>query len=296
MQLESRSHKGRTLMVASGDFTTLPLTTPWSGLLEITPEIADGLLKTNAKNRPISMKTVEKYRALMADSKWQPDIGTPICTSVSGHLLNGQHRLLAITALEMPIIMNVSFGVSENALMFFDDGRPRTTAQNAGLMGLAKPTRTAAAVNMLAAVVMNDRSPGLKAEQVLHFAAENPVALEWFQGQADRTMMKVGYISGAMLLGYPSAPEKVAAFVDAYCTGEGLVSGDPVLALRNHVATHQGEKSTEGRLEMAKRATSALFAYVEGRKLSKISVHAGAVPYFLKAYPEGSLVREWGKK
>jgi len=295
MKLESRLHKGRTLLVASGDFKSLPITASWSGLLEISPEIADGLLKTNAKNRPISMKTVEKYRALMADSKWQPDIGTPICTSVSGHLLNGQHRLLAITALDMPIIMNVSFGVAENALMFFDDGRPRTVAQNAGLMGLAKPTRTSAAVNMLAAVVMNDRTPGLKAEQVLHFAAENPAALEWFQAQADRTMMKVGYIAGPALFAYRTSPEKVAAFVDAYCTGEGLVAGDPVLALRNHVATHQGEKSTEGRLEIAKRATSALFAYVEGRKLMKIGNHAGAVPHFLKAYPEGSLVREWAE-
>ena len=63
--------------------------------LLVTPQVAQELLKTQIKNRPLNHFTVKKYANDMANGNWQ-QCGDTICVDKNGCLTDGQHRLHAI--------------------------------------------------------------------------------------------------------------------------------------------------------------------------------------------------------
>lgn len=72
----------------------------------ITPELAKKYLGGNEGNRKIRPQVVAAYMADMLNGNWNdsPDIVTPIMISREGRLIDGQHRLTAVsmTGLSRP--------------------------------------------------------------------------------------------------------------------------------------------------------------------------------------------------
>lgn len=92
----------------------------------ITPELAKEYLDHNIKgNRPISKTMVGRYARDMKEGNW--DVHTTdnkITFNDNGELVDGQHRLIAITKAGIPIKMRVFRGVNSSV---FDRGRARST-------------------------------------------------------------------------------------------------------------------------------------------------------------------------
>ena len=94
----------------------------------ITPAKAQEYLNTSMGNRPISKPTVHSYAHTMKQGGWMLN-GVPIVFDTEGHLLDGHHRLEAITMAGIPVKMDVCRGVAAEAFTTYDCGRHRTLGQ-----------------------------------------------------------------------------------------------------------------------------------------------------------------------
>lgn len=112
-----------------------------SGWHTITPELAESLLRRNplGANRKANLTTILYYADQMKDNEW-PATGQPILLSVTGRLLDGQHRLWACYLSGAPFRTYVVSDVPEhdNLFAYIDNSKPRNATaavQTAGLNG-----------------------------------------------------------------------------------------------------------------------------------------------------------------
>lgn len=265
---------------------------PWTGFLEFSPPIAQAFLDLNHNNRTVSPKTVEKYVETMQRDQWMPEIGTPIAVSEKGELQNGQHRLLALIAANKTVLMNASFGVSEDALLFFDGGRTRTVADNAGLMGVSHSQFVSACANVLSNVVGGVTGRSLQAPDVVQFSDENSDAFGWLFS-AGFPELKKSYVNGPLVLAYRTNPEKVAEWTQGFRTGENLPTGSPIAAARQMLFVSKSSRTGVDRVDMATKILGTIHKYIKGETVTKIYTSDKTVPYFVKAHKEGTLIRTW---
>lgn len=100
----------------------------------ITPEMAENILrKHNVFNRKIQSKMVNKYATDMRNGDWKLN-GEPIQFDDEGNLLNGQHRLMAITVAKVPVELLVVRGV-DTGIHVYDTGKNRTYGDMLALDG-----------------------------------------------------------------------------------------------------------------------------------------------------------------
>jgi hypothetical protein len=100
-------------------------------LIEITPEMAVDILKTNhAENRNVKKRTVVDYADQMKKGLWRDISGEAVKISDTQKLIDGQHRLLAIIKSNIPIVMLVIENIPELSMSAIDDGAKRTLADS----------------------------------------------------------------------------------------------------------------------------------------------------------------------
>lgn len=75
---------------------------------EITPALAESLMKKNTSNRKLNRKTVDMYASDMRSGKWRLT-HQGIAFGCDGRLIDGQHRLAAIIESGATVQMQVSY-------------------------------------------------------------------------------------------------------------------------------------------------------------------------------------------
>jgi len=121
-------------------------------LESITPALAQVYLATAKRNRRIYQTAVNKWRNAMASGMWE-FTGESIQFDTGGHLINGQHRLTALTLLpkETEIMFLVVRGLAEDAQLAMDQGRIRQAGQQLSMLGFKDANVVAAGVRLYAA-------------------------------------------------------------------------------------------------------------------------------------------------
>lgn len=102
-------------------------------VVHVTPELAAQILVDhNHSNRKIRPSVVNKYARLMSNGDWKV---TPeaICVSVTGRLLQGQHRLLAIVKSGASCNFLFATGFADDVFDVLDRGAGRSTADALGI-------------------------------------------------------------------------------------------------------------------------------------------------------------------
>lgn len=91
----------------------------------VSPEQAALWLKGNVRNRPLANRTVAKYAKEMQAGEWTMTAEAIKFTS-GGTLVDGQHRLHAVVAAGVPVMMTIAFGVDDpKAFEKVDGGKVR---------------------------------------------------------------------------------------------------------------------------------------------------------------------------
>ncbi|MCS4051282.1 hypothetical protein [Salinibacter ruber] len=120
-------------------------------IVEVTPEMAREWLKKNRSNRKVREDRVDRYAEQMRDGEWMvsPDA---IAFSYTDKLINGQHRLKAITQLGRgeSVECLVAFGLDPGAFKIADVGVKRTGADVLRIEGFKSPEEKAAVCRLLA--------------------------------------------------------------------------------------------------------------------------------------------------
>ena len=110
-------------------------------VMTITPEMARTMLAQNMTgNRPVQKETVHNYARQMKYGKWNLT-HQGIAFDEDGKLIDGQHRLSAIVEANMPVQMNVTYGVTRTPGQVFtiDMGRKRTYKNVVHISGIDDP-------------------------------------------------------------------------------------------------------------------------------------------------------------
>lgn len=120
----------------------------------VTPEMAQAWLEANVRNRHLRSEQVNLLIEVLRHDEWviTPDA---IAFDVNGRLLNGQHRLHAITATGMPAESIIACNLPVQSYVVTDDGLKRTFGDVLESKGVANYNSVAATV---ACVLVWDRA------------------------------------------------------------------------------------------------------------------------------------------
>lgn len=113
----------------------------------ITPNDAAELLKTNLpNNRPIAKNNLQKYADEMKSGDWAVT-GDPIRISDKGYLIDGQHRLIAVTRTGLAMEFVVVRGVPHESFVALDQGKMRSLSDVLHTLGYERSRDLAKALN-----------------------------------------------------------------------------------------------------------------------------------------------------
>lgn len=119
-------------------------------IVTVTPSLAREWLGKNIDNRTIKKSLVARYRRDMALDRWK-FAGDPIRFGASGRLLDGQHRLLAISQMpdDFTIKMMVLLGIDDESQKLMDQGGTRSGYDQLQRAGVKYASRVSAAARTM---------------------------------------------------------------------------------------------------------------------------------------------------
>lgn len=255
---------------------------------DIDPDIARVYLTKNIEhNRKITEWKVDQYGQDMRDGKWVPTSAT-IKFDEDGHLIDGQHRLLAVVDADVTVPMAVSWGEPRDAVYVIDTGMSRTGAASltvAGVTTAGAGPQIAATANVLQAIenglfrhAMSSlgRQERLTNQQMVEYVrprVDGLVEGNHKAKQAYRNLpMNQSVLAAAYIIFKRIDPEAADEFYRLIAEGVSQGTGDPILTLTRRVT---GDRMS-GRRTLQSTALFMLFrtwnAWRDGEKMNKIQI------------------------
>lgn len=117
-------------------------------IMDITPSLANIMLKYNVNNRPIKDNHVKKLVAEMLEGRFVFN-GDAIRFSSERKLIDGQHRLIACSESGLPFTSVVIEGINQKAFSTIDSGRKREPGDVLSISGFENNKVVAAAVRLI---------------------------------------------------------------------------------------------------------------------------------------------------
>ncbi|MGW5003192.1 hypothetical protein ACWEP8_36690 [Streptomyces hydrogenans] len=265
------------------DLDALAYAGPAALVITITPHLATELLKRNTRNRNLRPRAVSDYARDMTAGSWVIN-GEAIKLATNGDVLDGQHRLHAITKAQRSIDMFVVIGLAPETQETMDSGRKRSTGDVLSLRAEDNATTLAAITRRVWAWQQGDRrfkgrDTPTTAECVAVLTAHPE--LRRSAEIATRTRNAFPHIPQSVLgtahfLFNAIDPDECAWFFQRLADGANLPVGHPILALRARV--------TSERLDAVRMAEDRFMAYLirtwnavrDGRELARLTHKSGS--------------------
>jgi len=246
-------------------------------IVMVTGEMAERWLESNTHNRKVRQRTVVKYRADMEAGLWAM-AADPIRFDRRGVLLDGQHRLLALS--ELPDVITIPFlvvrGLPPESQGVMDQGSKRTAADNLGLNGIKNSAAIASSVKRLLiwrdGVMFRDtKLHQISSPRIEAWAMENTGSVEFVNSvwTVVRQNDAPPSVSGAAAFAFADIdPDACERFFTLLARGAGG-EGHPITTLDKRL-----QRMRRDGLKMPDRDYLALFilawnAWRAGRQMSK---------------------------
>lgn len=218
-------------------------------LEKITPKQAAEYLSKNTHNRPKVERQISLLAGHMERGTFQFD-GSPVRFSVSGVLLDGQHRLSAVVRSGKAQEFLVIRGLPDEAQLVMDQNTKRTLGDNLVLTGSAKKEDAAhlqSVIRLAATFANGGSSEKAIAGNGVGYDLTQAEQIEFFQDNRDR-IVEAGEIAKSFSTGQFPVLKRVLAyaafallstdeaeartFFKDLKSGIGLDATDPVYLLR----------------------------------------------------------------
>jgi hypothetical protein len=244
--------------------------------VKIAPEDAEEMLRKNKHNRPIVNSAFERMSRDIKEGNWRLT-GDTIKFDPMGGLIDGQHRLWACIEAGVPFESFVAYGVSADAFDVIDTGMKRSVG---ALLSIRKETNTANLAAVSALVWKYKHKYLQKAAPV------RPTSRESFKTLDDNPAIreacieakKVRHLVSQAVAGFVfwATSQKDSAqtleFFEKLATGENLLQGDPILALRERLIKNKTSIGKMRQRELVILMLKAWNAHREKRKIRHIQV------------------------
>lgn len=265
----------------------MPITTK---VETIDPVTARAWLKANTRNRPLRPRRVAELADAIRRGEWRFD-GSPVRFAADGTLLDGQHRLKAISEAGIAVSALVVRGIDADAQLVMDTGARRTFADHLKIGGetyhlvlaaachvmwkwengvFVKRTRDTATFGQLADVL--ERHPDLR------------VCAQAAAVQARRVRMAPGYLAAARHLLIGIHREDADYFFARLVDGANLCEGDSIRHLRETLHQNFTARTKYPPEHLFAMTIKAWNYYRDGRAIKQLGFRSGgAAP---EAFPE----------
>jgi hypothetical protein len=216
-------------------------------LVIVTPEIAKQWLARNPKNRTLNDDHMRKLARDMESGAWRFN-GQTISFDAAGDLSDGQHRLKAVIHSNTPILALVVWGIEEEAKRSIDDMRPRKWSDLCKIYGRSHVTTIQSIATLMMQYetgklcVGNAKFSSAELEECLHRNPDIEDASKVAACRPLRDVLPAGVSGFVRVITRRKDPYKSDLFFEYIRTGEALLEGDPVLALRNQIAKVRGSR------------------------------------------------------
>lgn len=232
---------------------------------KITPEMAKSYLEKNhSKQRNTSPTHALHLAQQMKAGQWMMN-GEPIIMDENDGILDGQHRLIAIVHAGVAVEMMVVRGVSPDAFMTIDRGKPRSNGNIFAIAGIKNYNSAAACVSgvwnyrrALKVEIKRESQESLfggslntylrpSSQDMLDEYHRNESQYSLAVALADKTRNLINKSSGSMIAGMAlldgkMGEEWVRLFWDQFASGLDLSPTNPIYHLRERLIKNKSEK------------------------------------------------------
>lgn len=225
---------------------------PRDGWYEIGPLSAQELLDHQVKNRPLNEAEAARIAQSIDHGHWEPN-GESMVLDQQGRLLDGQTRCRGVVLANRPIVVYVVHGVASKVFDSIDQGRARTGAHIAAILGV----KNYALASSVASWALHYDG----AWTMQHFRVPNRDIRTWLQKngpELEQTIEEMSTVApavrGRKTIWLPSvstftyfmtrrvSPANAKTFLLGVATGESLAAGSPMLALRNRLSGERADR------------------------------------------------------
>lgn len=235
-------------------------------------------LGRNMKNRNVLQSVVQRYRRDMAAGRWE-DTGDPIRFDYFGSLIDGQHRLLALSEVDgLTLNLLVIRGLTPDSQRAMDQGRKRTPGDQLGLLGIKEANAVAAAVKKFIAwdggMLFRDTNltSNISSSEIEEWVQDHPEEIEALNPLLTFTKQNDAppSINACAAIAFNGIDrEATATFFSLLARGAGT-EGHPIVALDKRLQRMRREN-----VKLPDREYLALFivawnAWRQGRTISKL--------------------------
>jgi len=261
--------------------------------VQVSPELAKEWLKKNRANfRRLMQRTMEGYATDMLAGRWMRNPADAICFGMDGTLLNGQHRLAAVAKSGVTITFLVAFGVDPAAMDVMDGGKRRTAADTLRRSAVfSDPASAQASARWLLSV----REVGLPGActrfgggaisftnaRVVECALAHRLEIEFaivYCATKGSWLARRPSLRALRLIASRSFRDEAEEFSSGLANGDGLVSGSPILLLRERLTNERSRYVGGNRKATVDSAVEygltfrAWNAYLNGERMAKLQV------------------------
>ena len=249
-----------------------------ASVVAVTPALAAEWLSRNEGNRVVSEKTVDRYARDMSDGAWLLN-GETVKRSVSGRMLDAQHRMMAVVRSGETVSMIVVTGLPDDVFSTFDIGERRQFKNYLHEKG--KPTAAGAAAKVVLCVERDTAMSGLlptnaELDDVLRRHPDLYAVSARVDGIRVKPM-EPSLAAATLYLFGRSNPEKAEEFLAKIRQDVAFSEKDPVRALSDRLWDRRpGAGMSKGDTPTTRvgLCITAWNASLRGRKMSRISVDA----------------------
>lgn len=255
-------------------------------IVTVTPEMARQLLEQNTRNRKVSKGNYSKVLEAMTAGEWELN-GEAIKIARNGQILDGQHRLMVSADNDIPFQTLIVYGLETETQDTMDTGKSRSTADVLSIEGYPGATNLAAIV---LGVIRSERW-GLKVA-TLGSASAYPVTpkqalarLKDEPGLVDLSRYAVSIrkcglsakVAGVLYYHLSKIDADDAQFFfDSLRDGDGLVRGNPIHTLREHLlALKNNQRGVLNTTYMAAVVIKAWNKYRLGEECKQLKFRPG---------------------
>lgn len=207
---------------------------------QVSPETASKWLLKNTRNRPISQSVVKRYMRDMESGAWNY-AADPIRFDIHGNLIDGQHRLAALSELsDISLQFLVIRGLDTETQLVMDQGRKRNAGQQLALLGVKNSNNIAAAVKLHiiwdSGMIFKDRKTHdlITSAQIEAWVSSHAWLVEKAQ-ENFRTIKNIDTNPSITLAAFfkfcQIHSDDTIKFINLLESGAGLEEGSPILAL-----------------------------------------------------------------
>lgn len=252
-----------------------------SEIRTITPTEAQIMLATMPEdgNRKLKVSHAETLAGLILSDNWLVT-HQGIAFDRSGRLIDGQHRLTAITIADRPVELMVTLGLDQESMDAVDRGTTRTIAD---LMRLTHGVNGGTLITAVCRVLQRELEGNRRSQTVagtMQVYRRYQPGIEYVVAQLPgRQALNKAPIRAALVLGHMAegGPERLDAFVEDYRTGRHIDDRSPAWRLREvvlRIHNQKGEHLSDG--VWFAMACNAIVAYLDARLIPGVQRnHAG---------------------